>query len=128
VIPPLFVGVRQIHPIRLLNHLPVYVEALDTKKTQAALQLLALTSSKYADAKSLGSSHTRFKSFPLRRARQVTYRRFAQDRIRQYHADALSNSLYFDRHEEETNVDTLSEIIIRVGRCYLANPTSILHF
>ena len=55
---------------------------------------------------------------------QVTYRRFAQDRIRQYHADALCNLLDFDRHEEETNVDALSEIIMRAGRRYLENPTS----
>ena len=55
---------------------------------------------------------------------QVTYRRFAQDRIRQYDADALCNSLDFDRHEEETTVDALSEIILRAGRRYLENPTS----
>ena len=55
---------------------------------------------------------------------QVTYRRFAQDRIRQYHADALCNSLDFDRHEEETNVDALSEVIMRAGKSYLENPTS----
>ena len=55
---------------------------------------------------------------------QVTYRRFAQDRIRQYYADALCNSLDFDRHEEETHVDALSEIIMRAGRRYLGNPTS----
>ena len=55
---------------------------------------------------------------------QVTYRRFAQDRIRQYYADALCNSLDFDRHEEETNVDALSDIIIRAGKRYLENPIS----
>jgi glucosyl-3-phosphoglycerate synthase len=55
---------------------------------------------------------------------QVTYRRFAQDRIRQYHADALCNSLDFDRHEEETSVDALSEVIMRAGKSYLENPTS----
>ena len=55
---------------------------------------------------------------------QVTYRRFAQDRIRQHNADALCNSLNFDRHEEETNVDALSEIIMRAGKRYLENPTS----
>jgi len=55
---------------------------------------------------------------------QVTYRRFAQDRIRQYNADALCNSLEFDRHEEETNVDALSDVIIRAGRRYLENPIS----
>ncbi len=55
---------------------------------------------------------------------QVTYRRFAQDRIRQYNADALCNSLEYDRHEEETNVEALSEIIICAGKRYLENPTS----
>ncbi len=55
---------------------------------------------------------------------QVTYRRFAQDRIRQYSADALFNSLDFDRHDEETTVDVLSEVILRAGKRYLQNPTS----
>lgn len=55
---------------------------------------------------------------------QVTYRRFAQDRIRQYHADAICNSLNFDRHEEETTVDVLSEVITRAGKRYLQNPTT----
>jgi glucosyl-3-phosphoglycerate synthase len=55
---------------------------------------------------------------------QVTYRRFAQDRVRQYHADAIGNSLDYDRHEEETIVDTLSEVIIRAGKRYLQNPMS----
>jgi glucosyl-3-phosphoglycerate synthase len=55
---------------------------------------------------------------------QVTYRRFAQDRIRQYHADAICNSLDYDRHEEETSVDALSEVIIHAGKRYLKSPTS----
>ena len=55
---------------------------------------------------------------------QVTYRRYAQDRIRQYHADALCNSLDYDRHQEETTVDSLSEVITRAGKRYLENPTS----
>ena len=55
---------------------------------------------------------------------QVTYRRFAQDKIRHYYADALCNSLDYDRHEEETNVDTLSNIVARSGKRYLTNPVS----
>lgn len=55
---------------------------------------------------------------------QVTYRRFAQDRVRQYHADAMCNSLSFDRHEEEINVDVLSNVITRAGRRYLEKPTA----
>jgi glucosyl-3-phosphoglycerate synthase len=56
---------------------------------------------------------------------QVTYRRFAQDKIRQYNADALCNSLYYDRHEEENSVDALAEVIIQAGRCYLSNPVGV---
>jgi glucosyl-3-phosphoglycerate synthase len=53
---------------------------------------------------------------------QVAYRRLAQDKIRQYHADATCNNLVFDRHEEEANVDLLSNVILSGGHKYLANP------
>jgi glucosyl-3-phosphoglycerate synthase len=53
---------------------------------------------------------------------QVAYRRLAQDKIRQYHADATCNSLDFDRHEEEANVDLLSSVILTGGRKYIMNP------
>jgi glucosyl-3-phosphoglycerate synthase len=53
---------------------------------------------------------------------QVTYRRFAQDKIRQYNADALCNGLSFDRHGEETTVDALSEVVLRAGMRYLKKP------
>ncbi|MCL4429577.1 MAG: glucosyl-3-phosphoglycerate synthase [Chloroflexi bacterium] len=53
---------------------------------------------------------------------QVAYRRLAQDKIRQYHADAMCNNLGFDRHEEETNVDSLCSVILSGGRKYLENP------
>jgi glucosyl-3-phosphoglycerate synthase len=55
---------------------------------------------------------------------EVIYRRFAQDRIRQYQADALCNSLDYDRHQEETTVDALSEVIVQAGKRYLQKPTS----
>jgi glucosyl-3-phosphoglycerate synthase len=63
-------------------------------------------------------------SEPFLLSLQVTYRRFAQDKVRQYHADAICSCLDYDRHEEETNVDLLSEVIMRAGRRYLRNPTS----
>jgi glucosyl-3-phosphoglycerate synthase len=53
---------------------------------------------------------------------QVAFRRYAQDRIRQYNADALCNALDYDRHEEETIVDQLSKVIIDAGQKYLQNP------
>jgi len=53
---------------------------------------------------------------------QVSYRRLAQDKIRQYHADATCNMLAFDRHEEETTVDQLCPVIKTGGAKYMENP------
>ena len=54
---------------------------------------------------------------------QVVYKRIAQDRIRQYNADALCNDLAYDRHEEESSVDSLSKTIMNAGKRYLKNPS-----
>jgi glucosyl-3-phosphoglycerate synthase len=61
-------------------------------------------------------------TMPFLQSLQVMYRRTAQDKIRQYHADATCNGLNFDRHEEETAVDCLSSVILSAGQKYLANP------
>jgi glucosyl-3-phosphoglycerate synthase len=61
-------------------------------------------------------------SEPFLRSLQVMYRRVAQEKIRQYHADAICNSLDFDRHKEESSVDSLSEVIVSAGMKFLANP------
>ncbi len=53
---------------------------------------------------------------------QVAYRRLAQDKIRQYHADAICNNFDFNRHEEEVDVDLLCDIVLSGGRKYLQNP------
>jgi glucosyl-3-phosphoglycerate synthase len=61
-------------------------------------------------------------SEPFLTSLQVAYRRLAQDKIRQYHADATCNRLAFDRHEEEVNVDSLCTVIKSGGHKYLDNP------
>ncbi|MCW4009392.1 MAG: glucosyl-3-phosphoglycerate synthase [Candidatus Bathyarchaeota archaeon] len=63
-------------------------------------------------------------SEPFLLSLQVTYLRFAQDRIRQYNADAICNGLHFDRHEEESSVEALSQVIMDAGRQYMSTPTS----
>lgn len=55
---------------------------------------------------------------------QVIYRKIAQDKIRQYYADTLCNGLNYDRHEEETNVETLSNVILDAGKQYLHDPAT----
>jgi glucosyl-3-phosphoglycerate synthase len=50
------------------------------------------------------------------------YRRAAQDKIRQYHADATCNGLEFDRHQEECDVDALSAVIETAGHKFLLDP------
>lgn len=61
-------------------------------------------------------------SEPFLTSLQVSYRRLAQDKIRQYHADATCNRLVFDRHEEEVNVDSLCTVVKSGGQKYLENP------
>jgi glucosyl-3-phosphoglycerate synthase len=53
---------------------------------------------------------------------QVSYRRLAQDKIRQYHADAICNNLEYNRHEEEGDVDLLCNVILTGGKKYLQHP------
>lgn len=52
----------------------------------------------------------------------VSYRRRAQDCIRQYHADAHFNNLEYDRHLEETIVERFSKNILEAGIEYLEKP------
>lgn len=61
-------------------------------------------------------------SEPFLQSLQVMYRKMAQDKIRQYHADAICNNLDYDRHQEECSVDSLSEAIIAAGKRYLEDP------
>jgi glucosyl-3-phosphoglycerate synthase len=63
-------------------------------------------------------------SQPFLQSLQVMYRKFAQDKIRQYNADATCNNLVFDRHQEECSVDALSQVIVSAGQKYqLMNPS-----
>jgi glucosyl-3-phosphoglycerate synthase len=61
-------------------------------------------------------------SQPFLQSLQVMYRKIAQDKIRQYHADATCNNLDYDRHQEECSVDSLSGAIMAAGKKYLVNP------
>ena len=54
----------------------------------------------------------------------VLYQRVAQDCIRQYHADAVFNSLNYDRHAEETMVEKFSKHILDAGMEYIKKPVS----
>ena len=57
---------------------------------------------------------------------QILYKRTAQNLIRQYDADALCNDLRYNRHEEETNVDIFSKLLLEAGDSYIHEPTGIL--
>jgi glucosyl-3-phosphoglycerate synthase len=50
------------------------------------------------------------------------YLRSAQDAIRQYHADALINSLILDRHAEEQAIEGFARQIIVAGEAFLEDP------
>jgi glucosyl-3-phosphoglycerate synthase len=61
-------------------------------------------------------------SEPFLTSLQVAYRRLAQDKIRQYHAEAICNNFDFNRHDEEVIVDLLCNVVISGGKKYLENP------
>lgn len=53
---------------------------------------------------------------------RAAYLRAAQDAIRQYHADAVLNSLLYDRHEEEQAIEGFAQLIIEAGSVYQSDP------
>jgi glucosyl-3-phosphoglycerate synthase len=52
-----------------------------------------------------------------------SYLRLAQDAIRQYHADALMNSLEYDRHGEEEAIEAFAEQITAAGEIVFNDPS-----
>lgn len=52
-----------------------------------------------------------------------SYLRLAQDAIRQYHADALMNSLAYDRHGEELAIEAFAEQITAAGEAVFTDPS-----
>jgi glucosyl-3-phosphoglycerate synthase len=53
---------------------------------------------------------------------RVLYVRHARDIIRKYHADAHFNNLNYDRHLEETMVESFSQQIMNAGISYMRKP------
>ncbi len=56
---------------------------------------------------------------------ESAYLRTAQDAIRQYHADALINSLVYDRHAEEEAVEGFCRRITVVGKEFFEKPSKV---
>jgi len=50
------------------------------------------------------------------------YVRTAEDTINRYHADAMINGLIFDRHEEETAVETFAQAMKIAAQDFFADP------
>ena len=55
-----------------------------------------------------------------------SYLRLAQDAIRQYHADALMNSLEYDRHGEEEAIEAFAEQITAAGELVFNDPSEAI--
>ena len=52
----------------------------------------------------------------------VRYVRTAEDTITRYHADAMINGLIFDRHDEETAVETFARALKLATEDFFADP------
>jgi glucosyl-3-phosphoglycerate synthase len=55
----------------------------------------------------------------------IRYRRLAEDTITGFHADAMINDLSFDRHEEETAVETFAQALKLAAEEFFADPLGI---
>lgn len=53
---------------------------------------------------------------------RTAYLRHAQDAIRQYHADALLNSLLYDRHSEEETIEAFARLMVDAGEAFQSDP------
>ncbi|HLE70744.1 MAG TPA: glycosyl transferase [Vicinamibacteria bacterium] len=56
------------------------------------------------------------------RTLRINYVRTAEDTIARYGADAMINGLHFDRHEEETAVETFSQALKLAAEEFFADP------
>jgi glucosyl-3-phosphoglycerate synthase len=56
------------------------------------------------------------------KALMARYLRTAEDYITRYYADAMINGLSFDRHEEETAVETFAQALKLAGEEFFADP------
>ena len=54
---------------------------------------------------------------------RAAFLRTAQDAIRQYHADALTNGLEFDRHAEEVAIEGFARQIMVAGKIFRESPS-----
>ncbi len=59
------------------------------------------------------------------RAIQKTYLRIAEDMISSYHAIAMMNGLAFDRHQEESIVETFYKALIYSSERFLEDPMGV---
>jgi glucosyl-3-phosphoglycerate synthase len=69
----------------------------------------------------LAAEGVRFDGGTMRTLR-VKYVRTAEDTIARYAADAMINGLHFDRHEEETAVETFADALKLAGEEFFADP------
>ncbi|GBC78748.1 Glucosyl-3-phosphoglycerate synthase [bacterium HR08] len=59
------------------------------------------------------------------RTLRSTYIRTAEDMISRYHADALINGLFFDRHEEEVAVEAFARALSLAAEAFMEDPLGV---
>ncbi len=59
------------------------------------------------------------------RSLRSTYIRTAEDMISRYHADALINGLFFDRHEEEVAVEAFARALQWAAEAFMEDPLGV---
>jgi glucosyl-3-phosphoglycerate synthase len=93
---------------------------LSTGNPATGLMKMAVDISK-AMFRILAAEGVRFDGGTMRTLR-INYVRTAEDTIARYGADAMINGLHFDRHEEETAVETFAEALRLASEEFFADP------
>jgi glucosyl-3-phosphoglycerate synthase len=95
-------------------------QELSTGNPGTGLMKMAVDISK-AMFRILAAEGVKFDGGTMRTLR-INYVRTAEDTIARYGADAMINALYFDRHEEESAVETFAEALKLASEEFFADP------
>lgn len=93
---------------------------LSTGNPATGLMKMAVDISK-AMFRILAAEGAKFDGGTMRTLR-INYMRTAEDTIARYGADAMINGLHFDRHEEETAVETFADALKLASEEFFADP------
>jgi len=116
-------AVRRICQVELCDTYEHKHQALSPNDPTRGLMKMAIDIAKTL-FRTLSAEGVVFTSGVFRTLRS-TYIRTAEDMISRYHADALINGLFFDRHEEEVTVEAFARALHLAADAFMEDPLGV---